>query len=193
LPVGTTPPVVLPGMPPVVTPPAGTLPKGAFYNEQGELRYTVQKGDYGAKIAKAFGKSPPEPWVPSMVAANPQVKDWKKVYPGQVIALPNEWADPNAPPPLPGNAPRSRRPPLPSPPTTIPTTTAAQKAAPAQRAAAPANVRLAPKPSAVPSARATAQPAAKGVTRAPAPGGASKLVAKKPTRPTPSAPSRRPA
>lgn len=182
-------------MPPVASPPAGALPKGAFYNEQGELRYTVQKGDYGAKIAKAFGKSPPEPWVPSMVAANPQVKDWKKVYPGQVIALPNEWADPNAPPPLPGNAPRSRRPPLPSPPTTIPTTTPAQKATPAQRATAPANVRLAPKQSAATTARpaVSAQPAAKGAMRAPAPGGASKLVAKKPARPTPSAPSRRPA
>jgi hypothetical protein len=128
--------------------------------------------------------------VPSMVAANPQVKDWKKVFPGQVIALPNEWADPNAPPPLPGNAPRSRRAPPPSPPTTVPTTTVAPQAtaAPVQRAAA-ALARPAPRPSVRPAG--PGQPATKGAPRAPAPGGASKLVAKKPARPTPSAPLRR--
>jgi LysM repeat protein len=169
----------VPGVPPLPTPPAGALPKGAFYNDQGELRYTVEKGDYGARIAKKFGKNPPEPWVPSMVAANPQVKDWKKVYPGQVIALPNEWADPNAPPPLPGNAPRSRRAGPLSPPTTIPTTITPQAAkAPARPTAAPA----APRPL-----------AAKAPSRTTAPGGAPKLAAKKPARPTPAAAARRPA
>ena len=104
-----------PGQPqPQQKPPAAQLPPGAFLAPDGGLRYTLQNGDYGTKIAVKFGKSNPDAWVPSMTAANPEIKDWSKQPAGKVIRLPLSWADPTAQPPGKGD-PLLLTPPKPQP------------------------------------------------------------------------------
>jgi len=94
-------------------PSAYGLPAGAWINDARQTAYVMQAGDYGAKIAKKFGQTD----VPSLVKANPQIKDWSKVMPGTDINLPPTWrpVGPTEGPTLrpgpanPGKLPRSER------------------------------------------------------------------------------------
>lgn len=74
--------------------------------------YTVVAGDYGGKIASKFGKGPAA--VPELVAANPQVKDWQALQPGQELNIPASWPalGGGEAPPAPAPAPMPYDPPL---------------------------------------------------------------------------------
>lgn len=52
--------------------------------------YVIQEKDYAARIAQKCGYGPLR--VIDLVKANPQIKDWRKVGPGQVINLPRGWS-----------------------------------------------------------------------------------------------------
>jgi len=70
-------------------PSAYGLPKGAWINEARQAAYVYQPGDYGAAVAKKFGRGPES--VPLLVKANPQVKNWSTLPPGVDLNLPPDW------------------------------------------------------------------------------------------------------
>ena len=89
------------GSPPGGGKPAPQLPPGATLGPEG-LRYAIQNGDVQVRvIAAKFGKANPDAWVPSALAANPEISSegWKKLWVGKVIRLPLSWLDPTAQPP----------------------------------------------------------------------------------------------
>lgn len=79
----------VPDAPPVqkADPSTYGLPAGAWITDARQVAYVVQPGDYGAKIAAKFGQSN----VPALVKANPQIKDWTKVYAGTDVNIPAHW------------------------------------------------------------------------------------------------------
>lgn len=89
------------GSPPGGGKPPSQLPPGATLGPEG-LRYAIQNGDVQVRvIAAKFGKTNPDAWVPSALAANPEISSegWKKLWVGKVIRLPLSWLDPTAQPP----------------------------------------------------------------------------------------------
>lgn len=76
---------------PAAASPSATSPpadRGGLvrWDESGAY-YVVQPGDYGAKIAALF----PGADVPSLVKANPQIREWRTVQPGTRLRVPDEW------------------------------------------------------------------------------------------------------
>jgi hypothetical protein len=126
-PPGATPPPWWPAGVPFVTPPAGTpvgsappgmvLPANASWDAtSNRIKYIVQSGDTGTKIAQRFGKATPALWAPSVVAANPG-KKWGKdgnVHPGNQIWLQPAFGIPSAQPPVTGTGQKAPAPPPPA-------------------------------------------------------------------------------
>jgi spore coat assembly protein SafA len=75
------PSLIFPGqivcVPTTAPPPPTTCPPGTF-------RYTVQPGDSMWKIAQRFGVS-----LNALIAANPQISDPSRIFPGQIVCVPN--------------------------------------------------------------------------------------------------------
>ena len=75
------PSLIFPGqivcVPTAVPPPPTVCAPGTF-------RYTVQPGDSMWKIAQRFGVS-----LNALIAANPQIPDPSRIFPGQIVCVPN--------------------------------------------------------------------------------------------------------
>lgn len=77
-------------------PRAYGLPLGAWINDARQLAYVVQPGDYGTKIAAritGMEESLAHKFVPQLIEANPQVKDWREVAPGTDLLIPPSWRE----------------------------------------------------------------------------------------------------
>lgn len=92
--VGLSAPSVQPSAPsPVVVTPVSAPPATMTPPVTPDLKYTVQSGDTGEKIALAFTGAKNR-W-PELVTANPSLKDptyGLRIYAGQKINIPPSWA-----------------------------------------------------------------------------------------------------
>jgi hypothetical protein len=89
----------VPGIPPQMPPPVVTegagethraaYPPGGWNAATGNPHYLVNPGDYGALIAKKWGK--PSGDLPELIAVN-TVSNWQGLQPGDDLQIPTSWA-----------------------------------------------------------------------------------------------------
>lgn len=91
------PPMVPPGGAPPIVPPTPTLadpaslglPKGGFIDATG-VRYVLQDGDFGLKVAQKFGKGAGN--VSELVKEPGNAgRNWNKSFPGEDVKIPESW------------------------------------------------------------------------------------------------------